>query len=94
MLCGVCVCVCVFVFGSFYSLLAWGLMRAHPRVGLGPDIPGGPGRPSALSPIRWFLSLLLPGSYLIGISHFPDPGGLELEVASSGSLALSCFLSY
>ena len=34
---------------------------------------------------------LLPAFYLTGISHLPDPGGLELHVASasSGSLALS-----
>ena len=29
----------------------------------------------AKCPIGWFLSLLRFDSYLVGISHFPDPGG-------------------
>ena len=42
------------------------------------DTPGDPGNqlPYQESPP------LLPGSYLIGISHFPDPGGLGLECDS------------
>ena len=41
--------------------------------------------PTALSGV----SSLLPDSYLTGLSHFPDPDGLELEFGSlSFSLAL------
>ena len=32
-------------------------------------------------------SFLLRGSYLTGISHFPDSGGLELEAPFSGLLS-------
>ena len=39
------------------------------------DIPGDPRDLTALSGVP----PLLPGSYLIGISHFPDPSGLGLE---------------
>ena len=47
--------------------------------------------PQRNCPIRSFP--LLPGSCLIGISHFPDPGGLGLE-CDSPALSLLITPSY
>ncbi len=41
------------------------------------DIPGNPGSQLPCQP--GIFSLLF-GPYLTGLSHFPDPGGLELEL--------------
>ena len=39
-----------------------------------------PGDPGSQLPYQEFSTPLLSGSYLIGISHFPDPGGIGIRV--------------
>ena len=59
---------------SFFSIFFGGSETCLSSWGGESDTPGDPG--SQLPYQEFFL--LLPGSYLIGISHFPDPGGFGL----------------